>query len=706
MRVFKTLLLATAASALLAVPALAADRCLDAGCTILSLESFDDFLGAGDDVAATDITAAPRFGAWGVDLDGIDKSVNPGDNFFQYVNGNALKNMTIPADKTSAGVARQLVDLADARSKAIVESLAGRTDLDGDDVKIGALYNSMMDTKTVEARDVAPLAPNLIGIRNIKTKSDMAAWMGKTAGGFGSAFFGAGVTADAKNSKFNTVVLFQSGLGLPDRDYYLTDAFADKKAKYEAYIAQMLRLVAYPNAAAAAHDIVAMETKIAEVSWPRAQRRDRTKTYNAMTPAEVATFAPGFDWAAYFRGADLTATPKVVVSENTAFPKIAQIFADTPLDTLKAWETFRTIDQAAPYLSERFVTPRWEFRSRDLSGAQAQRPRWQRSIAVVEGSLGEALGRTYVARYFPPESKAKMQDLVAGLRAALKIRIQNLDWMSPETKARALEKLDKFGVKVGYPDKWRDYSGLTIVADDLYGNMQRSSAFDWAFEVSKIGKPVDPLEWGLTPQTVNAYYSSTRNEIVFPAAILQPPYFDPQADMAVNYGAIGGVIGHEITHGFDDQGRHSDGDGNLVDWWTTEDSAKFEAQAKIFGAQYDAYEPLPGVHVQGNLTMGENIADLGGLLIALDAYHLSLNGAEAPVLDGLTGDQRFFLGAGQVWRQKLRDDSLKQQVASDPHTPNEFRAIGPERNMDAWYKAFNITDGKYYLKPEDRVKIW
>jgi len=682
------------------------DRCIDDDCTMLSLESLDGLLAADTSGGDSASTVARRFGTWGIDIAGMDRSVNPGDSFFEYANGAALRDMVIPADKTSIGVSVALIDLSEARSKAIITGLVARSDLAGDEAKIADAYKAMMDETAVEKRGLAPLAPTLRAIAAIKTKSDMAAYMGKTKGMFGAAFFSTPIGGDEKNPSVNVLQLGQSGLGLPDRDYYLEASFATKKAKYEAYIADLLRAVAYPNAAQAAKDIVALETSIAEASWTRTERRDSTKTYNPMTLADLPAYAPGFDWAAFFNAAGVAKAKKIVVGENTAMPKIAKVFADTPLETLKAWETFRTADQAAPYLSSQFVDLQWGFRSKELSGAQAQRPRWKRSISVVEATLGEALGRDYVATYFPLESKAKMDTLVADLRTALKVRIDNLSWMSDATKAKAQEKLSRFGVKIGYPDKWRDYSALEVKADDLYGNMQRSNAFGWNYQLSKLDQPVDPLTWGMTPQTVNAYYSPTRNEIVFPAAILQPPFFDPEADPAVNYGGIGGVIGHEITHGFDDQGRHYDGAGFLADWWTAEDSTKFEAQAKIYGQQYDAFEVLPGLHVKGSMTMGENIADLGGNLLGLDAYRMSLKGAPSPVLDSFTGDQRVFLGFAQVWRTKYREDAMRQRIASDVHSPAMFRVIGPVRNIEAWYKAFNVTGGKYYLKPEDRVNIW
>ncbi|MBC6980217.1 M13 family metallopeptidase [Caulobacter sp. 17J80-11] len=707
----KKLLLCAAAMAALAVAsaAQAQDRvCLDSVCDKVSL------FGVAADAAAPagsgwTSTEAPKYGTWGFDTAGMDTSVKPGDSFFRYANGKAMDALVIPSDRSRYGSFDLLRELSDNRLRVLVEKAsASGAAADTDQGKIGALYNSYMDEARIQQLDAAPLAKDLNAIRAIKTKADMARSMGATNGVFGASFFNAYVDADGKNPTMNALYLFQGGLGLPDRDYYLKDTFADKKTAYEAYVARMLRQVGWENSTQAAKDIVALETKIAEVSWSRIDRRDDDKTYNPMTVAQLEKYAPGFAWREYLKAASLQKADRAIVSENTAFPKIAKIFADTPIETLRAWQAFHTVDQAAPYLSKRFSDAQWEFRSHTMSGAPQQRARAKRGVSFAEGAMGEALGREYVAEYFPPESKAKMEKLVGDLRSALRTRIETkLAWMSPETKAQALAKLDKFGVKIGYPSKWRDYSGLTVDGSDLYGNVVRSGKFEWAYNVERLGKPVDKEEWGMTPQTVNAYYSSTRNEIVFPAAILQPPFFDPNADMAVNYGGIGGVIGHEIGHGFDDQGRKSDGDGALRDWWTAEDAAKFKAQTDRFGAQYDSYEPIPGSHVQGGLTMGENIGDLAGITLALDAYHVSLNGAESPVLDGITGDQRVFLGWAQVWRGKYRDDAMKQQVVSDPHSPPEFRVIGPMRNIDAWYDAFGVKEGeKYYVKPEDRVRIW
>jgi putative endopeptidase len=472
-------------------------------------------------------------------------------------------------------------------------------------------------------------------------------------------------------------------------------------------VAKMLALAHWPKPVENAKAIVALETEIAKVSWTRAERRDDDKMYNATPVADLAKLAPGFDWAAYLQGAKLAKVSQVVVGEKTAFPKIADLYAKTPIETLKAWEAFSLADQAAPYLSKPFDEAHFEFHNKTLGGQQAQQPRWKRGVGLVDSQIGEALGKLYVAAYFPAESKAKMLTLVGDIRTAMRARIEKLDWMSPTTKAKAFEKLDNLRVKIGYPDKWRDYSGLAIKDGDLYGDVERASAFDWNFRVGRLGGPVDKAEWGMTPPTINAYYNPTGNEIVFPAAILQPPFFDPAGDMAINYGGIGGVIGHELTHGFDDQGRRYDAKGRLTDWWTPEDAKRFEAEATKLGKEYGAFEVLPGAKINGDLTMGENIADLGGLLLALDAYHASLKGQPAPIIDGLTGDQRVFLGWAQVWRGKTRDDRLRQQLVSDPHSPNQARVDVPVRNIDAFYAAFGVKPGdKMYVAPDQRVRIW
>jgi putative endopeptidase len=646
--------------------------------------------------------------SWGFDVSGVDAKATPGDSFFEYANRAWNARTAIPADKTRFGMFDALRDMAQEQVREIIEDAAKSgpaPDTDAD--KIGALYNAFMDEARIETLDATPIAGELAKIRDARTKADIAVLMGGSRGGFGTTFFLLSVSEDAKDPTRHTLSATQSGLGLPDRDYYLKDTFKDKKLHYRDYVARMLGMVGWPDAQKHADAIVTLETKIAEASWSRAESRERDRTYNPMSPVELDTFAPGFAWTAWLAAAQVGDASRIVVRQNTAFPKLAAVFADAPIETLQAWEAFHLVDQTAPYLSKRFAQARFNFRNKELGGQPEEQPRWKRATQLVNASLGEAVGKEYVARYFPANSKAQMEEMVAGLKDALRGRIENLQWMTAETKVKALEKLALFGVKIGYPNKWRDYSALKISPTDLLGNVRRANEFRWAFALAKLGKPVDPQEWGMTPQTVNAYYTSTRNEIVFPAAILQAPFFDPKADTAINYGGIGGVIGHELIHGFDDQGRKSDGHGVLTNWWQPADAAKFQAEAAKYGAQFDAYSVAPGVNVKGAQTMGENIADLGGILLALDAYRASRHGRPAPVLDGYTGDQRVFLGWAQVWRTKARPDALKQQVTSDVHSPAQFRVDGPMRNVDAWYDAWSVKAGdKLYLKPEDRVRIW
>jgi putative endopeptidase len=660
--------------------------------------------------AATTITAQ-RYGTWGFDLAGMDRTVKPGDDFFKYVNGKWVASTQIPPDQTRYGAFNMLRDLSEARVRAILDRWAADKTLKPgtESAKVAAIYRTFLDEAKIEKLDIKPLEPTLAAVKKAATHDDVARLMARSQAGFGRSFFGAGVGDDAKNPEKYALYVSQSGTGLPDREFYLRDNFKPQKERYQKYVADMLGLLGWSEPEKSAAEIVALETKIAEAHWSRSESRDRDKTYNPMTVAELEKNAPGFPWALYFKEAGLQKADRAIVRQNTALPKLAKIFADTPVTTLKAYQAFHIGDDAAPLLSKRFADLNWEFRSKFLNGAQEQRPRWKRAVSAAEGSMGEAIGKTYVAEYFPPESKAKMEKLVADLRTAMKARIEKLDWMGPETKARAQEKLARFNVKIGYPSKWRDYSKLEIVEGDLVGNVERAAKFEWDYDVSRIGQKVDDEEWGMTPQTVNAYYASTKNEIVFPAAILQPPFFDPNADPAVNYGGIGGVIGHEITHGFDDQGRKSDGEGVLRDWWAAEDAKKFEAQATKLGSQYESFDfpQLPGVRIIPRQTMGENIGDLGGILMALDAYKISLGGKEAPVLDGFTGEQRVFLGWGQVWRTLVRDDALRQLIMTDSHSPGMVRAFAPLRNIDAWYEAFGVKEGdRNYVKPEDRVRIW
>jgi len=680
--------------------------CIDESCTVFELFQAP---ADGATVLGYQGIEAPRYGTWGFDLNGRDTSVRPGDSFMRYANGAALDRLQIPSDRTSYGSFNLLRELSDNRVKVMIDALVARTDLvpGSDEQKIADAYRSYMDEARLEALDAQPLQPYLAAIRAANTHDAMAVYMGQTQGRVGVSLFGTGISIDQKAPTRYVVSTGQSGLGLPNRDYYLEARWAEKKALYITYVGRMLAMAGWERPFTTAAEVVEFETRIAEAHWTPIQNRNRDETYNEYTIAQLASEAPGFAWQAYYNAVGVGQVPRLIVRQDTAMPKIAAIYRQTPIATLQAWQAFHTVDDAAGRLSRRFVDAQWEFRSRVLNGQPMQRPRDKRGISFAEGMLGEAVGRQYVAEYFPAESKAKMEELVANLRIALSNRIRNYTWMSAETQAAAQEKLEKFTVKIGYPNKWRDYSGLEVRPDDLFGNSERAGLFQWQYQLNRLNQSVDKDEWGMTPQTVNAYYNSANNEIVFPAAILQPPFFDPNGDAAVNYGGIGGVIGHEIGHGFDDQGSKSDGDGVLRNWWTPADKANFEALTARLGAQYDQFEPLPGFPVQGGLTMGENIGDAAGVAVGLEAYHLSLNGRPAPVLDGITGDQRFFFGWAQVWQSKYREDALRNQIATDPHSPAEFRVIGPVRNSDAWYAAFDVQPGdKYYLAPEDRVRIW
>ena len=660
--------------------------------------------------AGTDVVAAPRMGTWGIDTDGMDTGVSPGEDFFAYVSGTWAENTEIPSDRSSYGSFLALRDLSEARVRQLVESYElGDPATDGDAAKVAALYQGFMDEEAIEARGAQPLAPYLDAIRGASSKEDIAHLMGAQHGGFTRSFFSVGVSDDQRNPDYYTLYMSQSGLGLGDREMYLRDNFEPQRERYVHYIVELLELAGWDDPQAHAQAIMEMETRIAEAHWTRAESRDRDKTYNPLEMGEFDAQAPGFPWQRFFAAAGVTHAPQVVVRQDTAIPKMAAIFADTDLDTLKAWQAFHTVDRAAPLLSSDFVNAHFEFREKFLSGQPEPRERWKRGVSFAESVMGEAIGRDYVQLYFPPDAKAKMDELVANVKVAMGARLDQLEWMGPETKAEARAKLENFGLKIGHPDEWRDYSGLEIVNGDTFGNAARSARFEWDYRRARIGQPVDKGEWAMTPQTVNAYYSSVKNEIVFPAAILQPPFFDPDADPAVNYGAIGGVIGHEIIHGFDDQGRKSDGEGLLRDWWTAEDAARFEEQAAKLGAQYESYEfpQLPGMHINGRTSMGENIGDLGGLTIALEAYRRSLDGEEAPVIDGFTGEQRFFMGWAQVWRILWRDDALRQQLVNGTHSPGHIRAFAPLRNIDAWYEAFGVTEADpLWIAPEDRVRIW
>ncbi|MBK1881938.1 M13 family peptidase [Luteolibacter pohnpeiensis] len=659
---------------------------------------------ANDPKSTDDLTTSPRFGEWGFDMSGKDESVKPGDDFFAYANGTYLKRTEIPSDRSRFGNFDALAILSEARVHEILEDAAKNpTDATR---KIGMFYQSYMDEDTVEKLGTAPIQPELEKIKSASSRDDLITLMADP-GFLGSGLFGVGINADAKDATKYAIYMGSGGLGLPDKDYYLKESFAEIREKYKAYLTTLMTLIGWPEPAATAKQIIAYETQLAEASWDRADLRDRDKTYHLMTPAQLVDYAPGFDFVRLFKASGLPESREVIVRDNTAFPLKAKVFAETPLEVLKAWTACGLADGAAPFLSKAFVDASFDFNSKTLSGQPEQMARWKRAVSMTNGVLGEEVGKVYVAKYFPEESKRQMLELVNNVKAALSTRLDRLDWMGDETRKAAHEKLAKFTVKIGYPDQWRDYSALEIKADDLYGNIVRNSIFSWHHDVERLDKPVDRSEWGMPPQMVNAYYNPSMNEIVFPAAILQPPFFDPKADPAINYGGIGGVIGHEISHGFDDQGRKSNGDGVLQDWWTDEDKKQFNERAERLGKQYEGIEVMPGEHIDGQLTMGENIGDMGGVNLALEAYQAYLNGKPAPVIDGTTGVQRVFLSWAQLWRQKVRDEALVRQIHTDPHAPAVARVNGVVRNIDAWYKAFDVKPGdKLYVKPEDRVKIW
>ena len=657
--------------------------------------------GAAQQQAAPPAPSEPKvvhFGTWGVDIGTRDLSVRPGDDFQRYAAGKWLDTNEIPADKSQNGVGSELADRNQEQLRAIVMGAPK-------DSQLGAFYASYMDEARLEQLDAAPLKADLARVDAIRTKAEFTSFMAKSNSDLGSTLFGVGVLPDFANPEINIGGVFSAGMGMPDRDYYLTDKYNKQRDAYRAYIQRTLEMTGTPNAAAAANQVLAFETEIAKVSWPQADLRDIDKLNNPMTLAQLKAYAPQFDWAGYL-GESKVMSPHLIVGDNTAVKAVAALYDKTPLETLKTWQRFKVADQASNYLSKRFVDSKFEY-TKTLSGAKELRPRWRRGIGEVDNRLGELLGKTYVDRYFPAQSKAQMEELVANLKKAAAKRIQGNSWMGAATKQAALTKLGKMDVMVGYPDKFRDYSKLVMKPDDLYGNVKRSAAFEWAYQLEDLNKPVDRKKWAMSPATVNAYNGGLENKIVFPAGILQPPFFDPTADAAVNYGAAGAVIGHEIMHGFDDQGRKIDEKGAVRDWWTKEDATRFKALTDELGKQYSSYEAAPGVFINGALTMGENIGDMSGLEVAYEAYKMSLNGKPAPVIDGLTGDQRFFLAFAQAWRGKQREDAIKTQVASDPHSPRRFRIIGPLRNLDAWYDAFQITpDSKFYIPPEKRVRIW
>ncbi len=663
----------------------------------------------------------------GIDLDALDPDVRPQDDLYGHVNGRWWRTHEIPADRASDGHFRRLHDVAERQVRDIITDAgeavrSGEAAADGVEAKIGALYASFMAADEVEAAGLAPLALDLDAIRGATCAADLTGVLGSLQRtGVGGAV-GFWVDNDAKDPDTYVVYLAQDGLGLPDEAFYREERYADILADYRPHVARMLALAGWaeegPDADAQAGLVVDLETRLAAHHWDVVTDRDADLTYNPTTLGALAEQAPGFDWRAWGAalGAPAGALDDVVVREPSFAEGFAALWASEPLAAWQAWLAYHTTSARAPYLPAAVVQANFEFYGTRLNGTQELRERWKRGVSVVEGALGEAVGKVYVERHFPPTHKARMDELVANLVAAYRESITALDWMGEETKAKALAKLEQFTPKIGYPARWRDYDALEVSADDLLGNVRRASAFEQDRELGKIGRPIDRDEWFMTPQTVNAYYNPGMNEVVFPAAILQPPFFDAEADDAVNYGGIGAVIGHEIGHGFDDQGSKYDGTGRLEDWWTEADRAEFEARTAALVAQFDGYVPAQLVgtehaehHVNGALTIGENIGDLGGLTIALKAYRIALGRPleDAPVIDGLTGVQRVLLGYAQAWQAKRRDEALVQQIATDPHSPEEFRCNGIVRNIEEYYTAFDVQpDDASYLPPAERVRIW
>ncbi len=664
---------------------------------------------AEERTAAPEAKAKPKLGTFGVDLAGMDTAVKPGADFNRFASGKWMQSTQIPADRSRWGMFDELREASDANVRKILEEQAQSKPAKGTNGQKAADYfAAYLDVAAIDKAGYAPVKAELDAIAAAKTLTDVAKLMGRPDLPT-EAPIAMGVDLDEKNPDRYVVTVAQSGLGLPEREFYLKkDAqFQEIRTKYEAHVAKVLAMIGDKKAAANAKAILALETQIADRHWPIADRREREKTYNPRTIAELEKEAPAFPWKVYLDAHGYGGEKSVVVAESTAIPKLAQLFAATPVATWKAYLTYHFLRASSDVLPSTLDAEVFDFHGRTLSGQPEQRERWKRGVSAVNGALGEAVGELYVARFFQPKAKAEMDRLVENLRQAYAARIREVDWMTADTKKAALEKLASFRPKIGYPTKWKDYSALEITAGDAYGNVRRARLWQHEFTRAKLGKPSDRDEWFMTPQTVNAYYNPVFNEIVFPAAILQPPFFDADADPAVNYGGIGGVIGHEMGHGFDDQGAKSDAKGVLRTWWSQADVDAFKKRTDSLADQYATFEPLPGIKVNGRLTLGENIGDLGGLTVAHRAYELSLGGKPAATLDGYSGDQRFFLGWAQVWRSLYRDQALRNQVLTDPHSPPRYRVNGVVRNLDAWYRAFDVKEGsELYLSPEKRVRIW
>jgi putative endopeptidase len=647
----------------------------------------------------------------GLDPAGFDRAVRPQDDLFRHVNGTWLARTEIPADKASYGAFDILFDKAQVDLRAIVEDAAKSTSrTPGSEAqKIGDFYESFMDEKRAEELGITPLKAELEAIDALETRSDVARHFAR--------FFKLNlinpivgyVDGDAQEPGKDILYVYQGGLGLPDREYYLKndDKLKEYREKYVGFVSNMLGQAGDPMASKSAREIFVLETRLARSHWTNVENRDAVKTYNKIAVADLAKQFPGFDWTAWTTELGINNVPAIVVSQPSYLKAFAAAVSELPVDAWKPYLKASLLNGFAPYLNKSLVDAEFGFYNTTLRGVKEQQPRWKRGVNILNGNLGEILGKLYVDRHFKPEAKARMEGLVANLREAYRVGIDKLEWMGPETKKEAHQKLAKFNPKIGYPNKWRDYSKLEIKQGDLVGNVMRAFINENAFQLGKVGKPIDPEQWGMTPQTINAYYNPVRNEIVFPAAILQPPFFNLEAEDAANYGGIGAVIGHEMGHGFDDQGRSYDSTGALRDWWTKADATEYQKRAKVLVEQFNAFEPLPGLHVNGELTLGENIADLTGLVIAREAYLLSLKGATPPVIDGIPADQRFYMGWAQSWRAKQREEALRQLVLTNVHSPEMYRANGPVRNIPEFHAAFGVKEGdKLFLPPERRVKIW
>ncbi len=645
----------------------------------------------------------PQIGEFGFDLAGMDRSVAPGDSFYHYANGTWAKNTPIPPDRSNYGMFAVLEELSTQRTREILEEQAKTPGS-----KIGDFYTSFMDRAAVDAAGATPLRPVLTSIDGARTRGELAGLMGRLSRIGVNVPFGNFVDSDDKNPDRPIFQLSQGGLGLPDRDYYLS-ADAGLKAKrdaYRAYLVQLLNLAGESDAEARAAAVLALETKIAQVHWARVDTRDADKTYNNMTRGQLVATAPRFAWSEYLAQIGVADQPTFIVRNPSAIGGTAKVLNAAPIAAVKDYMKLQALDAYAPYLSQPFVDANFAFQGTTLNGTPENQALWKRGSQLVTAAMGEEIGKYYVDRYFPPEAKAEADDLVKNVIAAMDRRLQTLTWMAPETKERARAKLAAFTPKIGYPEEWRDYSALEVRRDDLVGNVMRANRFEHQRQLNKLGKPADRREWGMYPMTINAYANFNWNEIVFPAAILQPPFFDPNADPAINYGGIGAVIGHEISHHFDDQGSKYDQTGALKEWWTPGDVQRFNALTAQLAAQYDKYEVAPGKFVNGKFTLGENIGDLAGVTIAYDAYRHSLGGAQPPVLEGLSGDQRFYLGWAQVWRRNYRIENLLQRLITDPHSPSEQR-VAVVRNFDQFYSAFGVQPGqKLYLAPEQRITVW